>query len=647
MQTVTGLSLAVLAPLAVGLSVLASSRAATLATFGLAAVAVAHSLARQEAARRALEYSERRHRTLVEELPLVAYAARLVDSRVEYVSPQIARLLDLTAEQALHEHDFWTPRLHALDRDRVLREWHAWGTHPSLEPFRQTYRMLTDGGRVIWVEDVTILVGDRADKQPRFQRHLLDVSEPRQLVEQLREAQKFEALGRLASGVAHDFNNLLGVIGGHSERLASRLLESTQRESAVAIGAAADRGAALVRQLLSFSRPRPSDHRLIDLNTLVGEFVPMLRRVVGEDIELELVFERHPLPVEVDPARIDQVLMNLVVNARDAMPDGGRLTIATAAVAVDEAANDGVTLGRTAVVAVSDTGAGMDAETRERIFEPFFTTKESGKGSGLGLAIASGIVSEANGTLVVFSAPGRGTTFRIHLPLAGLELEPEIEPVAEPATPLGGPETVLLVEDEASVRALEQMTLEDAGYRVHPAADAAEALELARRYMFDLLLADVVMPGMSGPQLVEELHARGCDLPTIFVSGYGSDEFSSRGVHAANAAVVQKPFHRNELLGKVREVLDGAATNELPGAPDSSWEFERTLDAFRRSAGARARVLGAPVRPAEPAAGAPAARSLSVRCLTCSARYERLAGRDTAAPSCCPRCEYVGWATVE
>ena len=351
------------------------------------------------------------------------------------------------------------------------------------------------------------------------------------------------------------------------------LPERMHVESAAAISAAADRGAALVRQLLAFSCPQPSDRRLIDLNTLVREFAPLLRRVLGDDVELELELEQHPLTVEVDPARIDQVLMNLVVNARDAMPGGGRVTIATAVEDFDDAAGDGLVRRSTAVVTVSDTGAGIDAANRERIFEPFFTTKERGQGSGLGLATVYGIVTQANGTLAVSSAPGRGTTFRIHLPLAASGLEAPAKPIAEPAAPpKGGPETVLLVEDLAALRELEQIMLEDAGYRVHPAADAAEALELARRYAFDLLVADVVMPGLSGPQLADELRARGCDLPTIFVSGYGSDRFSSHGVGAANVAVVQKPFYAGDLLATVRAVLDSpsAGPSAQPADPHSA-----------------------------------------------------------------------------
>jgi PAS domain S-box-containing protein len=615
-REIAGLLLAVLLALSIGaLAVVASypgerlpayAGLVAVVAFGGLAVAVARLIARRQAAGNALAYSERRYRTLVEELPLVTYAARVLDSRLEYVSPQIERLLELTAEQALDEQDFWTPRLHPVDRDRVLRDWHAWCANPTAEPFRRTYRMLTESGRTIWVDDVTVLDGEPADNAPCFQRHLLDVSEQRSLEEQLREAQKFEALGRLAGGVAHDFNNLLAVIAGYSERLASRLTDETQRDSAVAIAAAADRGTALVRQLLSFSRPHPSDRRLVDLTMLVGEFVPLLRRLIGEDIELELGFELQPLPVEVDLARMNQVLMNLVVNARDAMPAGGRLTIATSP-ADGETGDDGVVRYRTGVLTVSDTGVGIDAKTSERIFEPFFTTKDPGQGTGLGLATAYGIVKQSGGQLGVSSTPGQGTTFTIRLPLAASDLRETAEPAPLQAAPAGGFETVLLVEDESSLRELEQLILEEAGYCVHAAADAAEALELARRHAFDLLVVDVVMPGLSGPQLVEELQARRGGFPTIFVSGYGTDEFASRGIDVDGNAVVRKPFHSEALLGKVRELLD-----------------RTTASAQRAHAGT----------------------SLIARCLACGARYRR-----TVPPSigrnCCPRCRYVGWADTE
>jgi signal transduction histidine kinase/CheY-like chemotaxis protein len=553
----------------------------TLALFTLAAAAVVTLLVRCRSIGERLVQSRQSYRALVDELPLVTYAQRVDESRIVYVSPQVEGLLELTVGQALAEQDFWLARLHPLDRARVLREWRGWRADPAVGPLRRTYRMRTESGRVIWVDEMTVLVPERAGLPARFQRHLLDVSARRALEEQLREAQKFQALGRLAGGVAHDFNNLLAVIVGYAERLAAALPAGAHHEGAVAIGAAADRGTALVRQLLSFSRPEPDHRRLIDLNAVVARFIPMLRRVIGEDVDLELAFERLPLWVDVDPARFDQVLMNLVVNARDAMPSGGRLTITTAATDVDRIADDGGVGFPTAVVTVSDTGAGMDEATRERIFEPFFTTKQDGKGSGLGLATAYGIVDQAGGSLDVSSAPGHGTTFRIELPLVTSEPPPAAERLPEPALPRRGAETVLLVEDEAALRELQQITLEDAGYEVRTASDAAEALELAARHPFDLLITDVVMPGLSGPQLVEELRARGCDLPAIFVSGYGADEFSSRGVHLASGPVVQKPFPAETLLTKVRDVLDGATGAAGTVPPAAGYLPLRSINSIR------------------------------------------------------------------
>jgi two-component system cell cycle sensor histidine kinase/response regulator CckA len=382
---------------------------------------------------------------------------------------------------------------------------------------------------------------------PMLQRHLRDVTRERQLEEQLRQAQRLELLGRVAAGIAHDFNNLLAVISGYAARLSTLPPRDARDESSHAISAAAERGASLVRQLLAFSRPQPTDSRVVDLNELVRQFAPMLRRVIGEDVEFELRLDTHRLPVEVHPVQIDQVLMNVVVNARDAMPDGGRLTIST------------WKLDDTAVVTVADTGLGMDATTQDRIFEPFFSTKEPGKGSGLGLSTAHGIVRHAGGSLTVSSAPREGTTFSLNLPLAAHEAPSVLDAVIESTAPDGGPETVLVVEDEAALRELESLMLEEAGYDVLTASNAAEALDVAADNVVDLLVVDVVMPGMSGPQLVEELAARGSDVPVVFISGYGADEVSSRGLLASNAALIEKPFQAEEFLRRVRDVLDSAA----------------------------------------------------------------------------------------
>jgi signal transduction histidine kinase/DNA-binding NarL/FixJ family response regulator len=617
-----GRSLATFAPLAAALAALVvllgdAATLVALATLTLAAATVATLLARREAARTAAAQVAQ-NRALTEELPFATYAARLADSQPEYVSPHIERLFETTAEQAFGVGDFWTPRLHPLDRERVLRHWRAWCADPAAKPFRRNYRLLTQSGRVIWVEDVTVLAGGATRATRTFQRHLLDVTERHQLEEQLREAQKHEALGRVAGAVAHDFNNLLTIVAGYSERLKSRLPELREREDAVAIAAAAARGTSLVRQLLSFTRPRPSDRRVLDVNGLVADFAPMVRRVIGEDIELVLGFERHPLPVEVDPARFDQVLMNLVVNARDAMPEGGRLTIGTAAVEV-EGAGDGSVRAWNAVVTVSDTGTGMDDETAARIFEPYFTTKQEGRGSGLGLATAHGIVKEAGGVLEFSSAPGLGTTCWIHLPLAATEYEAPEEPQPVPTAAPRGQESILLVEDEAALRELEHVTLGDAGYEVHAAADAAEALDLAARHGVDLMVVDVVLPGMSGPQLVEELRTRGFDFPSVFVSGYGSEDFASRGFDAGPTTVIQKPFYPETLLRTVREELDRAAAAGPAPA--------RAVTPIRRE-------------PHVPAAPQP------VRCLRCHAHYRRPLPDFSLGGGCCPECDYVGWAAV-
>ena len=544
-----------------------------------------------------------RHRTLLEHLPLVVLVLRAPDLEILDVGGQVERLLGLARDDALREGDVWAARLHPLDRDRVLGAWEEWLAGPPLEPFRSDYRLLADGGREVWVEDVTVFVADEEDGTRAYQRHLLDVTRQRRLEQDARQALRLELLGRRVAGVAHDFNNLLAVIAGYADRLTSQAAPGAREEGRRAITAAADRGAALVRQLLAFSRPQASHRRVVDLNDVVRDFAPMLGRLIGEDVEFELVLDHRCLPVEVDPVQIDQVLMNIIVNARDAMPDGGRLTITTRTVDPDSALVTEPCRRGAALVTVTDTGAGMDPTTQGRIFEPFFSTKAPDRGSGLGLATAQGIVGEAGGSIAVSSVPGMGTTFSIHLPLTTADMGSPAESRAEP-TPSGGREAVLVVEDDPPLRELERLILEEAGYEVFTAENASEALSVAAERPIDALVVDVVMPGMSGPRLVDELATRGFDVPTVFVSGYGSDEISSRGVSTPNSAVIEKPFQADVLLRRVREVLD------RPLLPPASRE------------GRTARL---------------------VRCLACNQIYRPRARQELMASGGCPRCGYAGW----
>ena len=396
-----------------------------------------------------------------------------------------------------------------------------------------------------------------------------DVSQRRRLEDQLRQAQKMEAIGRLAGGVAHDFNNLLAAIMGHGELLLRRL-EPNQphHRHAEAIQKAAARGALLTRQLLAFSRKEVLAPRVLDLHLVVAEMEEMLRRLIGEHIELVIVLGERPVHVRADRGQLEQVIMNLAVNARDAMVEGGVLTVEVAT--VDRAGPAG---GRPAregpfvTIAVTDTGCGMDATTAARIFEPFFTTKEQGKGTGLGLSTVYGIVEQSGGSIEVDSAPGRGTTFTVYLPR--LE-ERAIAPGAEAAVAasLRGSETVLLVEDEPGVRAVAREALEGDGYRVLEAQNGVEALAVASAHTgrLDLLITDMVMPQMGGRELAQRLRARRPAVRVLFVSGHTDDVIVRRGVSEATSAFLQKPFSMSAFARKVRETLDAAPPAADAGA---------------------------------------------------------------------------------
>jgi len=381
------------------------------------------------------------------------------------------------------------------------------------------------------------------------------------LEEQLRQAQKMDAVGRLAGGVAHDFNNLLTVITGYSDLLlAGHDLNPNHRLALEQIRRSAERGGALTNQLLAFSRPQPLEARIVRLNELVMQMEKMLRRLIGEDIELVVIPAASEDAVEADAARLEQVLMNLVVNARDAMPGGGKLTIETRVMYLGEdftAKQLAVEPGRYVAITIADTGAGMDSDTQSRLFEPFFTTKRSGRGTGLGLATAYGIIRQSRGAIRFDSELGKGTAASIYLPLvedlkrtAAEALIPRIAPT--------GAETVLLVEDEARVRKLIVDVLSGHGYTVVEATRGEEAIRLCkgRLGLIDLAVIDVVMPEMSGPDLVRQIAPICPGMRLLYISGYTDEAVLHHRIPQSGVAFLQKPFLPDALLRKVREVLD-------------------------------------------------------------------------------------------
>jgi signal transduction histidine kinase len=401
---------------------------------------------------------------------------------------------------------------------------------------------------------------------PAVERELRDAAVRRdrlRLEGEVAQAQRLESVGRLAGGLAHDFNNLLTVVLGNAELLlANPGLASPLRADVDEIRGAAERARELTRGLLAFSRRQVLDLRPIDLNGVVDGILPILRRALGEDLALDVVLASDLGTIRADVSQLEQVLVNLVVNARDAMPEGGRLTIETSNVELDDgyaAAHVDVAAGPYVQLSVSDTGTGMDTATLEHIFEPFFTTKPEGEGTGLGLATVYGIVKQSGGHIWPYTEVGRGTTFRVYFP----RVDARAEPVAEgpdPTGPLTGTEHVLVVEDDAGVRRLAARALREQGYTVHDAATPAEALVMLedRARTVDLLLTDAILPGMDGKALAQRARGLRPELRILFMSGYGAVALARRGVVDAGQLVLEKPFTAVVLARKVREALDHA-----------------------------------------------------------------------------------------
>jgi two-component system, cell cycle sensor histidine kinase and response regulator CckA len=396
-----------------------------------------------------------------------------------------------------------------------------------------------------------------------------DVTGRRQLEEQLRQSQKMESVGMLAGGVAHDFNNLLTIISGYSQLIMNALQPGDPNHyAAEQILKAGERAATLTQQLLAFSRRQVLQPRVLDLNKLVTALSTMLRRLIGEDIDLQLVLRPDLGMVSADPGQIEQVLMNLVVNARDAMPKGGTVTIETANVELDESYTGRhlvVKPGPYAQIAVSDNGGGMDEATQARLFEPFFTTKGVGRGTGLGLSTVFGIVKQSGGNVDVYSVPNRGTSVKVYLPR--IEQPATVEAESRRRHVASGSETVLLVEDDEMVRHLVSETLVRAGYKVMDTSDPLEARRLSHSYQgpIHLLITDVVMPKVSGRELAEELRARRNGMKVLYMSGYTDNAIVNTGILRKEVAFLQKPFTPAALTEKVREVLENSGRTRRVG----------------------------------------------------------------------------------
>ncbi len=520
--------------------------AVAVAAYDITARMTAEAEARQAELR--LMESESRYRDLVENLDDVVFA---VDSTgtIRYVSGSVAQFGFSTSELVGHS---FAAVVHPEDLAPAMA---SFGDTLRGETRKHEFRIITKAGSVREVR-CSNRVQMRDGVPASVTGVLIDITEQRRAQEHLRTAGRLEAVGRLAGGVAHDFNNLLVAINGFAElALAQVPPGSPLRDDLSEIIKAGHRAAALTSQLLTFSRSQVLRPDCVCLNEVVGGMEPMLRRLIGEDIDLRISCDPDLPQVRIDAGHLGQVIMNLVVNARDAMPMGGRLTVRTSRDGFPAAdLPDGLSPDRLAVISVSDTGHGMDEGTQTHIFEPFFTTKPLGEGTGLGLAMVYGFVKQSGGAIALRSAPGRGTVFHIALPQDHTVAAPR---AASAPSMRAGSETVLVTEDEVTVRTLVHRLLEEAGYTVLPAAGASEALRVCREYPgpIDLLLTDVVMPHMSGTALARQAAALRPDMHVLFMSGYSGAEIAARGLSDTSLALLRKPFSAGELSDAVRNAL--------------------------------------------------------------------------------------------
>jgi PAS domain S-box-containing protein len=522
-------------------------------------ICVSHDITERVSAQRARDETEIKYRMLVEQVAAVSYIAELgVKGQWLYVSPQVESMFGYAAEEWLSTSRDWIRHIPVEDHPIVhaAEEASARG-----EPFQAEYRITRKDGQIIWVSDTAVVVRG-SDSHPVMEGLIVDINDRKMLENQLLQARKMEAVGRLAGGVAHDFNNLLTIIKGYVEMALQRCMDRPDLHGDIRrIENAADRAVNLVRQLLAFSRKQVLRPKILDLNAIVVNLDQLLRRLMNENIEMKTFVSKDVGAIKADPGQIEQVIMNLVVNARDALPGGGRILIETSNVDLDSSYtldHAVVRPGPYVLLAVTDTGVGMTADTVAHIFEPFYTTKESGRGTGLGLSTVYGIVKQSGGYIWVYSEPGKGTTFKVYLPRVMDALPSSTATEMPPCTARKGRETILLVEDEPAVRELIQMVLSERGYTVLEALapEDAERLAGSNGAEIQLLLTDVVMPGISGRDLAKRLTARHPHLRVLYMSGYTFNVIAQDGTLEEGISFLQKPFTPQVLTEKVREALD-------------------------------------------------------------------------------------------
>jgi two-component system cell cycle sensor histidine kinase/response regulator CckA len=505
-----------------------------------------------------LQKSEAKFRAIFERVA-IGIALTDIEGRFMESNPALQKILGYSEEE-LH-HKAFTRFTHPDDIPADLNLYNELIVGKR-DHYQMEKRYIRKDGGLVWAHLNASLIQSAGGESQFAIRMVEDITERKRLEIHFLQSQKMETVGRLAGGVAHDFNNILTVIKGYSQLSLSQIKEGHPLKGNIEeISRATERGEDLTHQLLAFSRRQIMDLKVLNLNALVDGLGKMLRRVIGEDIEMVTVLADDLGRVKVDPGQIEQVILNLAVNARDAMPNGGKLTLETANVELDEfyaRSRISVIPGRYVMVSVSDTGCGMSPEVREQIFEPFFTTKKEGKGTGLGLSTVYGIIKQSGGNVWVYSEPGQGTTFKIYLPRVEEEAD-ALPSWGDTGQPLKGSETVLLVEDEAPVRELAARILREQGYKVLKASNGKEAMRIGRKHIEEkihLLLTDVVMPLMGGKELYDQFIALHSEAKALFVSGYTDITLTHQALFKPGAPFLQKPFSPTNLAKKVREVLD-------------------------------------------------------------------------------------------